>query len=208
MSEANHQDKLTHISQVLLQLSLGSAQDTAFHMKASTTRRLALLWGDGDNNAWWEQEADAEGVYLYNGIQLENVRALKSFMNHKQNKLGPVDTCRIDILNLTAEDYDHFIGYWDGHAVNYDEAKAILNLQSRHEHMARCRGHEPPSRPNRRDNNNVNEDDQEERDRTRDEWNVQRDVDREETKRLREEEKDLKNWSAVRREISSFPKLE
>ena len=208
MSEANHQDKLAHISQVLLQLSLGSAQDTAFHRKASTTRLLALLWGDGDNNAWWEQERDTEGVYLYDGIQLENVRALKSFMNHKQNKLGPVDTCRIDILNLTAEDFDHFIGYWDGHAVNYDEAKAILNLQSRHEHMARCRGQESPSRPNRRDNNNVNEDDQEERDRTRDEWNVQRDVDREETKRLREEEKDLKNWSAVRREISSFPKLE
>ena len=60
MSEANHQDKLTHISQVLLQLSLGSAQDTAFRRKASTTRLLALLWGDGDNNAWWEQVTDTE----------------------------------------------------------------------------------------------------------------------------------------------------
>ena len=94
------------------------------------------MWGDGDHNAWWEEEIDAEGAYIFDGIQLENVSALKSFMNHKQNKLGPVDTCRIDILNLTAEDYDHFIGYWDKIAINYDEAKAIQNFESRNEHEA------------------------------------------------------------------------
>ena len=34
------------------------------------------------------------------------------------------------------------------------------------------------------------------------------DADREETKRLREEEKDLKNWISVRREATTFPKLD
>ena len=109
MSEANHQDKLAHISQVLLQLPLGSAQDTAFRRNGSTTRLLKKLWGDGDNNAWWENEKDTEGAYIFDGVQLENVRAFKSFMNYTQNKLGPSDTLQIDILQLTAEGYENFV---------------------------------------------------------------------------------------------------
>ena len=69
MSEANHQDKLAHISQVLLQLPLGSAQDTAFRRNGSTTRLFKKLWGDGDNNAWWENEKDTKGAYIFDGVQ-------------------------------------------------------------------------------------------------------------------------------------------
>ena len=92
MSDANHQEKLAHISQALLQLSLGSAQDTAFRNKAPATHLLKKLWGEGNNDAWGEQVTDTEsGACIFNGVQLENVRALKSFMNYKQNKLGPID---------------------------------------------------------------------------------------------------------------------
>ena len=82
-----------------------------------------MLWGDGDNNAWWEQEKDAEGTCIFDGIQLDNVSALKSFVNHKQNHLGPIDYKIVDILKITAEEYDHFIGYWDGRAVNYERIR-------------------------------------------------------------------------------------
>ena len=124
MSESNHQDKLAHISQVLLQLlvqlPLGSAQDTAFRRNASTSRLLKKLWGDGDNNAWWENEKDTEGAYIFDGVQLENVRALKSFMNYKQNKAGPIDTCKVDIFEVTAEGYENFVCNWDSNVISYD----------------------------------------------------------------------------------------
>ena len=139
MSEPKHQEKLAHISQNLLQLPLGSSQDTAFRRKASTTRLLAKLWGDGDHNAWWEEETDADGTCIFSGIQLDNVRALKSFVNRKQNILGPIAYKVVDILKTTAEEYDHFIGYWNGDAVNYDEGKATLSLQARKEHESECR---------------------------------------------------------------------
>ena len=101
----------------------------------------------------------------------------------------------------------HFIGYWNGNAVNYDEGKATLNLRARKEHESNCR---PASHscPDKRGDDSVGEEDQAEKDRSRDEWNAQRDADREEAKRLREEEKDLKNWCSVRRESSHYPKLE
>ena len=87
MSEPTHQDKLAHISLVLLRLSQGSVQDMAFRRKASTTRLLTTLWGDGDHNAWWEQEKDVEDTCIFDGIQLESVSALKSFVNYKQNRI-------------------------------------------------------------------------------------------------------------------------
>ena len=122
MSDANHnhQDKLTHISQALLQLSPGSDQDKAFCKKASGTRLLKKLWGEGNNDAWWEQEKDTSGVCIFNGEQIENLRAFKSFMNYKQNRLGPKGEGmpQVDILKVTADDYEDFVCDFDGTIIN------------------------------------------------------------------------------------------
>ena len=120
MSDASHQDNLTHISQVLLQLSQGSDQDKAFRKKASGTRLLKKLWGENNNDAWWEQEKDASGVCIFNGEQIENLRAFKSFMNYKQNRLGPKGEGmpQVDILKVTADDYEDLVCDFDGTIIN------------------------------------------------------------------------------------------
>ena len=81
-----------------------------------------------------------------------------------------------------------------------------MNLHARKEHEAKCRP-ASHSRHDKKGDDSVDEGDQAEKEQSRDEWNAQRDADREEAKRLREEEKDLKNWCSVRRESSSYPKL-
>ena len=103
------------------------------------------------------------GACIFDGAQLENVRALKSFMNYKQNKLGPSDILQIDVLQFTAEGYENFVCNWDGHVVSYDDDKATLNLQSRNEHEARCRRQEAQSRLNKKDSDNVNVEESEEK---------------------------------------------
>ena len=71
MSDASHQDKLTHISQILLRLSQeGSDQDKAFRKK------------EGNNDTWWEQEKDtASGACIFDDEQVENLKAFESFVN-------------------------------------------------------------------------------------------------------------------------------
>jgi hypothetical protein len=116
MSDANHQEKLTHISQVLLQLSQGSNQDKVFRKKASGKRLLKKLWGDGNNDAWWEQEKDTSVVCIFNDEQIENLKALKSFVNYRQNRLGPKGEGmpQVDTLKVTAGDYEDFVCDFDG----------------------------------------------------------------------------------------------
>ena len=47
----------------------------------------------------------------------------------------------------------------------------------------------------------MDEEEKEEKEHEREEWDTKRDA-------SRETEKDLKNWVAVRREVTSFPKLD
>ena len=99
------------------------------------------------------------GACIFDGDQLDNVRALKSFMNYKQNKLGPIDTLQVDNLKVTAEDYENFVCNFDGTVISYDDDKATSNLQSRNEHEARCKRQEATAlfhgQPNKKDSDSV-----------------------------------------------------
>ena len=135
MFDANHQEKLAHICQNLLQLSHGSAQDKAFCKKASTTCLLKKLWGEGINNAWWEREKDiAPDACIFNDEQVDNLRAFGSFMNYKQNMLGPIEDeskPRFNIMEVTADRYEDFVCNFDGTLIKYDVDVATKYLRTR-----------------------------------------------------------------------------
>ena len=93
------------------------------------------------NDAWWEQEKDiASNTCIFNDEQVDNLRAFGSFMNYKQNLLGPIEDKskpRFNIMEVTADRYEDFVCNFDGTIIKYDIDLATKHLRTRNNYEAR-----------------------------------------------------------------------